>query len=518
MPIEPKKKWLILTGLLLGLLLSALDQTIVSTAMPTVVKDLGGLALYSWVFSIYMLASTTVMPIFGKLSDLYGRRRMYLIGMGFFIAGSALCGLASNMTELIVFRGLQGIGGGALFPLALTIIGDVFTVEERGKFSGIFSGVFALSSIVGPAVGGFITEHWRWEWIFYINLPLGIAAFAIIALALEGTANRIKRPIDWLGAITMSGSIVSFLLGLVLAGGGEKGGAAMHYAWNSLPVVGLLVLAAVLLALFLWIETKAEEPIVPLQLARNRVFVMSNTAIFFMSAGMYCMIAYIPLFVQGVIGVRPSAAGYILMPMMLSVSASSIIAGRLVRKVAFRTLIVPGMLLMSAGLLLMSRVDVHTGSWEMTAYMILTGLGIGPLMPSVTVAVQSAVGASMRGIATSNVQFFRSMGGTIGVNVMGGVLSLGMAKGLSTPGDRLASAAPAQLKSLADLQILLNPEKRVSLPQDVLTALQHLLANALHGVFLAGFAAAVIGLIAGLCLGKARLPKREKAQTAAAAP
>ena len=334
---EQPKVWLIITGLLMGLLLSAMDQTIVSTAMPTIVKELGGLSFYSWVFSIYMLTSTTSIPIFGKLADLYSRRRMYMIGMLIFLIGSILCGFASNMTELIVFRGIQGVGGGALVPLAFTIVGDVLTPERRGKLQGLFGAVFALSSILGPTIGGFIAEYWHWKWIFYINLPLGITAFIIIATVLKSSKSQVKPSIDWFGAITLSGAIIS-MLGLVLGGRRAGSGSIIHDNWSSPHIIGLFALSAILLVLFIWIESKAKEPIIPLHLFRNRTFALSSVVAFLLGAGMYSMILYIPLFVQGIIGVRPSIAGYILAPMMLSVSIGSMIGGRFISKVPFRTL------------------------------------------------------------------------------------------------------------------------------------------------------------------------------------
>ncbi|WP_282938371.1 MDR family MFS transporter [Paenibacillus sp. RC67] len=499
---KPNMK-LILTGLLLGLLLASLDQTIMSTSMPTIIKDLGGMSLYSWVFSVYMLTSTTSMPIFGKLADLYGRKRIYLIGMALFMVGSALCGMASNMTELIVFRGLQGIGGGALMPIAMTIIGDIVSPEKRGKMQGLFGGVFALSSIIGPAIGGFIVEHTTWNWIFYINLPFGIAAMIIMSIALKESKSTEKRSIDWLGAITLSGSIISLLLALVLGGSGGEG--VVHYAWGSVQVIGLFTTSAVLLALFLWIEKKAKEPILPLHLFSNRVIAISYLTGFLMSAAMFGAITYIPLFVQGVIGVNPSMAGYILTPMMLSVFVAAMIGGRLIIKVPYRVTIISSMALMAIGFGLLSQMGVHTSNSTIIMYMIIAGLGMGPLMPTINTAVQSEVGRQLRGVATSSVQFFRSIGGTIGVSVMGALMASRMSSGLAGIGDRLPQVPSEKLAALANPRVLLDPAAMSKLPHEVLLELQKVFTAAVNQVFMTGLIIVLIGLIAGFFIGKARL-------------
>lgn len=502
---------LILTGLLLGLLLASLDQTIMSTAMPTIVKDLGGLSLYSWVFSVYMLTSTTSMPIFGKLADLYGRKRIYLIGMGLFMAGSALCGLAGNMTELIIFRGIQGIGGGALMPIAMTIIGDIVTPEKRGKMQGLFGGVFALSSIIGPAIGGFIVEYATWNWIFYINLPFGIAAMLIMSYALKESRSSEKRSIDWLGAIALSGSIISLLLALVLGGGsGEGGEGTAHYAWSSPQIVGLFAISAALLAAFIRIELKAKEPILPLQLFKNRVIAISYLTGFLMSAAMFGAITYIPLFVQGVIGVNPSMAGYILTPLMLSVFVAAMIGGRLLNKVSYRAIIATSMAVIALGFGLLSQMDVHTSNATIIAYMIIAGLGMGPLMPTLNTAVQTEVGWELRGVATSSVQFFRSIGGTIGVSVMGALMAGRMTSGLSGIGDTLPQVPAEQLRHLANPRVLLDPAALASTPRELLLELQRVFTAAIDQVFVAGFIVIVIGFAASFFIGNARLTGRDK--------
>ncbi|MFC0330508.1 MDR family MFS transporter [Paenibacillus sepulcri] len=477
-------KW-ITAGLLLGLVLASLDQTIVSTAMPTIVKDLSGLHLYSWVFAIYMLASTTTIPIYGKLADLFGRKKVYMAGLLVFLAGSALCAMSGTMTELIIFRAVQGLGAGALMPIAFTIVGDLYPPERRGKFQGLFGGVFALTSTFGPTLGGIIVNYWHWGWIFLINLPIGIAAVLIILIAMKESKGAEKRSIDWYGAVTLSGAVVSVLLALVLAGGGQEDGT--HLGWGSWQIVSLFAVSALLLGLFLWIETRTHEPIIPLQLFKLREIAFGNIAGFFMSAAMFGAIAYIPLYIQGVIGVSPSVAGYILTPLMLSVVITSTYGGRLMGKVSFRTLLLPSLAMMAGGLLLLSTMTAETTLAQIILYMIVTGLGIGAVFPVLGTAAMSAVDFENRGAATSSSQFFRSIGGTIGVSVFGSLL--------------------AQRMTL-DPQQLLDGDSRSKLPGNELMELQQLFSSALDHLFAIGSVLVLIALAASFFMGNARLVQR----------
>jgi EmrB/QacA subfamily drug resistance transporter len=504
---------LIVIGLMVGLLLSALDQTIVSTAMPTVINKLHCFNLNSWVFSIYKLTSTTAVPIFGKLADLYGRRKIYLIGMGFFIVGSALCGLSQNMTELIVFRGIQGIGAGALMPLAMTIIGDIYPPDKRGKMQGIFGAVFGLSSIIGPAAGGFIADHLNWQWIFYVNLPFGIIASIILGIALKEKKTTEKRSIDWFGAISLTGAIVAILLGLVLAGDTTQAGT--HYAWGSPQIIGLFSIGVVLIGAFLFIESKVKEPIIPLFLFKNKVISVVSIAGFFMGTGMFGAITYIPLFVQGVVGTSATKAGYILTPLMLALIFASIVGGRIISKVTYRSIIVVSMTIMGLGFLLMSTMNVHTTNLTVVLYMIITGLGMGSLMPTFTIAVQSAVPQNVRGVATSSSQFFRSIGGTMGVSIMGAIMANQMASGLKDISKTLTSVPPETLQKFSNPQLLLNAATRASMPPQVFTAVQKVLANSIDWIFITGVIFVFIGVLAGLFLGKARLAKPGEGTNAA---
>lgn len=507
--LTPKQIRWILTGLMLGLLLSSLDQTIVSTAMPTVIADLHGLSLYSWVFSIYMLTSTTSVPIFGKLADLYGRRLIYLVGMGFFLVGSALCGFSHNMTELIVFRAIQGIGAGALMPIAMTVIGDIFPPERRGKMQGLFGAVFGLSSVVGPAIGGFIVDNFDWQWIFYINLPFGIAAAIVLSIFLKESKSTEKKSVDWGGALVLTGAVVTLLLALVL-GGGTDSDVGTHYAWGSVQIIGLFASSAILIALFIWIESRVKEPIIPLQLFKKRAITVSSIVGFFMGIGMFGAITYIPLFVQGVIGSSASKAGYILTPLMLSLILSSIIGGRIIAKVSYRAIIVTSMSIMTIGFYLMSQMDINTSNSTVVMYMIITGFGMGALMPVLTIAVQSAVPREQRGVATSSSQFFRSIGATLGVSVMGALMTNKMNAGIQDLGNVLPTIPKEILAKFANPQILLNAKARASMPPALLDGVRGVLADSITLIFVSGIIFVVIGLIAGFFMGRERLKKTEE--------
>ncbi|QHW34807.1 MFS transporter [Paenibacillus rhizovicinus] len=506
-------RWIV-TGLMLGLLLGSLDQTIVSTAMPHVIAELNGFSLYSWVFTIYMLTSTTAVPIFGKLADLFGRRLVYLIGMGLFLVGSALCGLSHDMTQLIVFRAIQGIGAGALMPIAMTIIGDIFPPDRRGKMQGIFGAVFGLSSVIGPAVGGFIVDHMAWQWIFYINLPFGIFAAIILSIALKESKSTEKKSIDWGGASTLTGAVVAFLLAIEMGGSGSSEGGMKHYAWGSPQILGLFGASLLLILVFLWIESKVKEPIIPLRLFHFRAISVSSIVGFMMGMGMFGAITYIPLFSQAVIGTSASHSGYILTPLMLSLIASSIVGGRLITKFSYRSIVMVSMAIMTVGYLLMSQMGTGTSSFELVLYMIIVGLGMGALMPVLTIAAQSAVGHDLRGVATSTTQFTRSIGGTVGVAIMGVIMSSRMTDGISGIVNDFKDIPEDQLKQFANPQALLQPEVKAKIPDKLLAALQHILSDAITSVFVIGIIVVLIGLISAYFYGKLRMPKREEGSAA----
>lgn len=504
--VDKKRNRLIITGLMMGLLLSSLDQTITATAMPTIISKLGGISLYSWVFSVYMLTGTASIPLFGKLADLYGRKLIYLIGMGLFITGSALCGLANSMIELIIFRGIQGLGAGALMPLAMIIIGDIFPPHQRGKMQGVLGAVFGISSIAGPAIGGFITEHLDWHWVFFVNLPFGIAAAWILAIALKEHKGNRKPSIDWFGAATLTTAVVCILLITVLVSG-KTDSAAVH--WNSPYIIGLFALSIFLVGLFVWIESTAKEPILPLFLFKNRTIAVTCITGFFMGVGMFGAISFIPLFVQGVIGVSPSMAGYILTPLMLSVVLASTVGGLLITKFKYRTMLIFAMSIMTFGFFLLSTLSIHTTNTEMIVYMIITGLGMGIMMPVLTIAVQSSVGYEHRGVATSSMTFFRSIGGTLGVSIMGAVMTNKMAAGLLDMAANSSYISQDRFAALGNTQALLNPEIRAQMPPQLLEAVTKSLASSISWVFITALIFIVCGLIASFFMCDTQLVKPE---------
>ncbi len=406
-----------MAGLILTLLLSALDQTIVGTAMPRIIAQLDGFERYAWVTTVYLLTSTIMVPIIGKLSDMYGRKYFLLGGAIIFVAASALCGASGDlplpfdgMNQLILFRGLQGIGGGMITGIVFAVIGDIFPPAERGKVQGMFAGVFGLSSVIGPALGGWITDNLSWRWVFYVNLPVGLLAIGALFFAFPYFASEGgKRAIDWWGVGTLIASLVPILLALEWVTG---------YGWGSARVIGGLAFGFVMLGAFLVAESRAKEPILSLDLFKNRVFAVSAVALFMTGMGMFGAILFIPLFMQGVLGVSATASGSLLTPLMLALIVGSVASGQLVSRLGrYKLVATLGLALMTVGLFLLSGMRVDTTTATVVRNMIVTGLGLGLTMPIYTLAVQNAVDRRLLGAATAATQFFRQIGGTVGTAI-----------------------------------------------------------------------------------------------------
>ncbi|MCM8749657.1 MFS transporter [Thermomicrobiaceae bacterium CFH 74404] len=452
-PVSRRRVWLVLAGVLLGMLLAALDQTVVGTAMPRIIAELRGLEHYAWVFTAYMLASTVTVPIYGKLSDIYGRRRFFLLGMGIFLLGSALSGLSQTMTQLIVFRAVQGLGAGALFPIALAIVGDLLPPAERGKWQGVFAAVWGLTAIVGPTMGGWITDHWGWRWAFYVNMPVGAVALLAAGLTIPGRLSRRPHTIDYLGAATLIAGTVPLLLALSWAG--------IEYPWRSLQIVGLLALAAALLVSFVLVELRAAEPVVNPRLFLSRIYTLSVMAGFFMAVGMFGTILYLPLFIQGVLGHTATSSGAVLTPMMLGFVASSVIGGQLMARTGrYKVLAIGSVALAAVGMLLLSRMTPQTTSGEVVRNMVVTGLGIGTTMSLFTIVVQNAFPMQVLGEVTAGLVFFRSIGGTLGAAILGSVLTNRFTSAFATnlPEPVRQRLTPEQLGLLRDPQALVSVE------------------------------------------------------------
>ncbi len=436
--LSPRAKLEILGAVLLGLLLGALDQTIVGTALPTITTDLGGQSLYVWTVTIYLLTSTITVPFYGKLSDLYGRKPLLLIGIGIFLLGSALAGLSQDIYQLLAFRGLQGIGAGALFPISLAVIGDLYTPQERGKYQGLFGAVFGLSAIVGPLAGGWITENISWHWIFYINLPIGLIAMAVIWRLLPTVRREgASRSLDYVGAAVFTVAISSLLIGLTNKQFGE---------WNEPHVGGLVGLGLSLFVAFLFIESRAKEPIVPLDLWRNRTYASSIVSTFMVSFGFFGAVIFLPQWFQFVKGVSPTDSGLQTLTLLAGVIISSIIAGQLVSRTGhYKAIILTGLATMAVGLFLMTNLRADTDLPVMWLWMFITGLGIGPTLSVFTIVVQNAVPFSKLGVATSNLTFFRQVGGSVGLALLGTVFGQRLAEEL--PKELTAAGVPEQLVS-----------------------------------------------------------------------
>ncbi|KAA6443824.1 MFS transporter [Bacillus atrophaeus] len=512
------KRTLLLTGLIIAMFFSALDGTIVGTAMPKIVGDLGGLSMMTWLTTAYLLTSTTVVPIAGKLADLLGRRVVYVSGLIIFMAASALCGMANNMTELIIFRGLQGIGGGIMMPMAMIVVGDLFTGKQRAKFQGVFGAIYGLASVIGPQIGGWIVDTLNWKWVFYINLPVGIVAVIFIARGLQGRKQTGPINFDIAGIFTMVVGVVSLLLALSFGG--------KDYAWGSWQILGLFALALIGIIGFIIAETKAKEPILPMYLFKNRTFTFLNLIGFFMSIGMFGAVTFVPFFMQGIVGVSASESGTIMTPMMVSMIITSIIGGQLVYKVGIKPQIITGMMIMAGGFLLLTTLDLDTSKLVATSYMAIIGLGMGLVMPILTLALQESFSKEELGVVTSSSQFFRSIGGTFGITVLGAVMNARSGTLLTDKLVPYLNSLPAQASSFADqfkgmidkdpqglLQSLFSPEAVKQIPaafsSHIMPILKTSLMDSLHSVFYAGLAFIVIGAVLTLFVKPIKLSNKK---------
>ena len=442
---------IVMAGTLLGLFTSAMDQTVVGTSMPRIIADLGGFGLFSWVGTGFMLASTTTVPIVGKLTDIYGRKPFYMAGIFILLLGSALAGSSQNIEQLIAFRVIQGLGAGMIMGIAFAIVGDVFTPAERGRWAGLMSGVFASASVLGPLIGGTLTDHVHWRWVFYVNLPLGSLALLVLLLGMPNIRPVERSRLDYRGMFLLIATVVPMLLAFSWAGS--------RYDWVSFQVIGLLSWALAGLLMFAYAELRTDEPLLPMGLFRDRIFTVSALVTLVTGFAMFGSLFYIPLFVQGVIGRSATNSGLVTMPMMIAMAIASAIAGQLMSRLGrYRVLGVLGLMIMMAGMFLLSRMDVNSTSGDATRSMVVLGVGLGMSMPLFMLAVQNAVPYRFMGISTSTMQFLRSVGGTMGVAVMFSLIQGQYADGLQARVPEAARSQPQLFQALKDPQFLLNTQ------------------------------------------------------------
>jgi EmrB/QacA subfamily drug resistance transporter len=490
----PRKR-VIFSALMLVVLLASLDQTIVSTALPTIVGDLGGLSHLSWVVTAYLLAATVTTPLYGKFGDLFGRKVVLQTAIVLFLVGSALCGLAQNMAELISFRALQGLGAGGLVVVAIAVIGDVIPPRDRGRYQGLFGAVFGVSTVIGPLIGGFFVDNLSWRWIFYVNLPTGALAFLVIGATFHAPVQRVHHAIDYLGAALLAGGLACLVLLTSLGG--------TTYAWGSPEIIALGVIGLVLLVLFPFAEQRAVEPILPLSLFSSRIFVVCSGIGFIIGVALFGAVTFLPLFLQIVRERSPTSSGLQLTPMMAGLLVTSIVSGQLISRTGrYRPFPIVGTAVATAGMALLTQLNIHTTTLTTSLYMLVLGLGLGMVMQVLVLAVQNAVPPNVMGVATSGSIMFRQIGGSVGIAAFGAIfanhLRTNLVATLPHGAHPLRTIAPATVRAL---------------PPHLHTIYVHAFADSLHPVFVVG--AVISGLAFVLTWFLTEVPLRRTTEAVA---
>ncbi|MCD9024712.1 MDR family MFS transporter [Cohnella silvisoli] len=502
MKMRQNKTGMVVAGLLLAILMASMDNTIVATAMGTIVGELGGLDKFVWVTSAYMVAEMAGMPIFGKLSDMYGRKRFFVFGIIVFMLGSILCGTAHSIVELSIYRAIQGTGGGALVPIAFTIMFDAVSPDNRGKLMGLFGAVFGMSSIFGPMLGAYITDYISWEWIFYINLPIGLTSLFFVANYYKESLVHIKQRIDWLGAATLVGAIVCLIFALELGG--------KMYAWNSVQIIGLFAGFTILTVMFLFVEARAKEPIISFKMFQDRLYATSNMVALLSGAAFIVASVYIPIFIQGVLGGTATNSGFVLLPMMLGTVVTATLGGVVMARMSYRSIIIATLILLVAGLGLLTTISVDTSRLVITLYMILVGLGIGASFSVLTNAALHSLPMNQRGSGTATLNFLRSLGMMLGITIFGILQSHSMTRKLIESFSGGDSAAIPQGIDFKDPYVLMTPSTRALIPEQALGTISKGLSSSISDIFAWGLIPAVLAVAAACIMSREKHdPKAE---------
>ncbi|WP_249596330.1 MDR family MFS transporter [Peribacillus frigoritolerans] len=501
MNVQKNQKFIV-AGLLLGILMSAMDNTIVATAMGTIVSDLGGFDKFVWVTSAYMVATMASMPIFGKLSDMYGRKRFFIFGLIVFLIGSALCGMAQSIVQLSIFRAIQGIGGGALMPIAFTIIFDIFPPEKRGKLTGLFGAVFGASSVLGPLLGAYITEYSSWHWIFYVNVPIGIISLFFIWNYYKESPNTREQKIDWGGAATLVIAVISLMFALELGG---------EYGWSSSPIIGLFASFVVFFVSFFFFEKRAKDPIISLWLFKRRLFATSQILAILYGGTFIILTVYIPIFVQAVYGGSATNAGLILTPMMLGSVIGSAIGGIFNTKTSFRNLMTVSVICYFAGMLLLGTITPDTSRTLLTLYMILTGFGMGFSFSLLPIASIHNLEPGFRGSANSTNSFLRSFGMTLGVTIYGAIQN-NVFTSKMTDAFKGMQGSPDTAGLMEDPRQLFQSDARAEIPDFILDKIVHAMSDSISLIFTLALIPIGLAAITVFFMGKTRVetPSKEE--------